>query len=82
VKREPRNPFPEPIPVPNEAEAMRWLNDHWREYPEEWVALDGYCLIAHDSDYRKVSAAAKASGAYLPLITFIEQERENPFVPV
>jgi hypothetical protein len=81
-KKEPLGQRVEPIPVPNEGEAMRWLNDHWREYPEEWVALDGYKLIAHDADFWKVSAAADASGAYLPLITFIERAREHPFVPV
>ena len=81
-KKEPLGKFVEPIPEPDQQGAMRWLNDHWREYPEQWVALDGYRLIAHGTDYHEVSAAAKVDGAYLPLITFIESPPERLFVRV
>jgi ElaB/YqjD/DUF883 family membrane-anchored ribosome-binding protein len=80
-KKEPLGQRLEPIPEPDQQGAMRWLNDYWREYPEQWVALDGYRLIAHSTDYQEVRAAAKADGAYLPLITFIESPPERPFVP-
>lgn len=82
ARKEPLGKFVEPIPAPNQQAAMQWLGAHGHEYEEQWVALDGDRLIAHDSDYWKVSEAAKASGVYLPLITFIEAIPERPFVRV
>ncbi len=79
-KKEPLGKFADPIPVPGEKETMRWLADHWREYPDQWVALDGDRLIAHGVDFQAVDAAAMADGAYLPMVTFIERESERPFV--
>ena len=82
TQKEPLGKFVELIPEPDQQGAMRWLAEHGREYEEQWVALDGDRLIAHDPDYWKVSDAAKASGTYLPLITFIEAPPERPFVRV
>lgn len=81
-KKEPLGKFVDPIPVPDQQPAMQWLADHSHEYPDQWVALDGERLIAHGADYGKVSAAAKASGVYLPMITFVEAPAERPFVRV
>ena len=50
---------------------MKWLAAHAHEYAGQWVALDGDTLIAHDPDHRQVWAAAEASGAYPPLVTFL-----------
>jgi len=61
-----------PIPMPDGKLEMAWLRDHRREYIGQWVALDGNRLIAHGTDHQQVFAAAEADGAYLPLITFIE----------
>jgi Family of unknown function (DUF5678) len=66
-----------PIPAPNSQAAMKWLAEHAREYVEQWVALDGERLIAHGKDSQAVYAAAKADGAYLPLVEFIE-DPDNP----
>ena len=81
-KKEPLGKFVDPIPEPDQQGAMRWIADHWREYPDQWVALDGYRLIAHGEDFKTVDAAAETDGAYLPMVTFIEREPEHPFVNV
>lgn len=81
-KKEPLGKFVKPIPVPDSRPAMRWLSEHGHEYEEQWVALDGDRLIAHNTDYWTVSKAAKDSGVYLPLITFIERPPQRPFVRV
>ncbi|MFN0109574.1 MAG: DUF5678 domain-containing protein [Blastocatellia bacterium] len=81
-KKEPLGKFVDPIPVPDQRPAMQWLSDHSHEYPDQWVALDGDRLIANGTDYKKVSAAAKASGVYLPMITFVESPAKYPFVRV
>lgn len=62
-----------PIPMPNNgAESSRWIAKHRREYAGQWVALDGARLIAHGPNHDEVWAAAEADGAYLPLVTFVE----------
>ncbi len=81
-KKEPLGKFVDPIPVPDQRPAMQWLANHSHEYPDQWVALDGDRLIAHGANYQEVSAAAKASGVYLPMITFVERPAKRPFVRV
>jgi Family of unknown function (DUF5678) len=62
-----------PIPMPNNgAESSRWIAEHRREYAGQWVALDGARLIAHGTNHDEVWAATQADGAYLPLVTFVE----------
>ena len=61
-----------PIPMPDGACERKWLAAHKREYANQWVALDGDRLIAASPNHDEVWAAAEADGAYLPLITFIE----------
>ena len=62
----------EPIHTPDRSREMQWLHDHSREYIGQWVALDGDRLIAHGPDAKAVYAAARADGAYLPLVDSIE----------
>ncbi|MGE0128687.1 MAG: DUF5678 domain-containing protein [Blastocatellales bacterium] len=62
----------QPLPAPNKDREMQWLVDHAREYAGQWVALDGDRLIAHGPDAKEVYAAANADGAYLPLVTQVE----------
>lgn len=62
----------QPLPVPNKDREMQWLLNHAREYAGQWVALDGDRLIAHGADAKEVYAAANADGAYLPLVTQVE----------
>ena len=58
--------------------AMRWIDEHRREYLGQWVCLDGDELIAHGSDARQVYTQAKEKGVRIP---FIEQVREPETSP-
>ena len=69
-------PIPEPDPEPN----LRWMSAHKAEYAGQWVALDGERLIAAGETEREVANAAKADGAYLPLIVYIPHPEEPTFV--
>jgi len=71
-----------PIPTPDPAPSMRWMNEHSHEYCGQWVALDGTRLIAHGANADEVFAAADADGAYLPLVTYIPPADAPPFVGV
>ena len=62
---------PKPMPEGGRR-ALQWVTEHAREYTGQWVALDGDRLIAHSPNHDEVWAAARASGVYLPLITFVE----------
>jgi uncharacterized protein DUF5678 len=73
-----RLPVPEPDPEPN----RRWLAAHKSEYSGKWVALDGDRLIVAGETEREVADAAKADGAYLPLIVYIPSPDEPAFVGV
>jgi hypothetical protein len=73
-----RLPVPEPDPEPN----RQWLVAHKSEYAGKWVALDGDRLIAAGETEKEVADAAKADGAYLPLIVYIPSLDEPVFVGV
>lgn len=73
-----RLPVPEPDPEPN----RRWLAANKSEYAGKWVALDGERLIAAGETEKDVANAAKADGAYLPLIVYIPSPDEPAFVGV
>ena len=64
-----------PIPMPDYKSSLQWLAEHVREYAGQWVALDGKRLNAHGADHQQVSAAARADGAYLPLIELVSDLR-------
>lgn len=69
----------EPIQTPDRTREMRWLKDHGRQYAGQWVALDGDRLIAHGADAKAVFAAAKADGAFMPLVDSVT-DPDRPFV--
>ncbi|NOT60809.1 MAG: hypothetical protein HOP19_11370 [Acidobacteria bacterium] len=69
----------EPIPLPDRTREMQWLKEHARKFIGQWVALDGDRLIAHGPDAKAVYAAARADGAYLPMVDSIE-DPDLPFV--
>ncbi len=73
-----RLPVPEPDPEPN----RRWSAAHKSEYTGKWVALDGDRLIAAGETEKEVANAAKADGAYLPLIVYIPCLDEPAFVRI
>jgi hypothetical protein len=72
--------FVEPIQEPDPEPNRRWMAAHKNEYSGQWVALDGERLIAHGTDANAVFAAARADGAYLPLVTFIPPIDGMPFI--
>jgi len=74
--------FVEPIPMPDPAPSVRWMNGHYHEYRGQWMALDGDRLIAHGPNAAEVFAAAAADGAYLPLVTCIPPADAPPFAGV
>jgi len=68
-----------PKPMPDSTREFQWLAEHAREYAGQWVALDGDRLIAHGPNHNEVWAAAQADGAYLPLVTRVEDPDAPPF---
>lgn len=80
--RHPKEPviYKEPKHNIDPTASMNWLREHRVEYGGQWVALDGSRLIAHGPNAVEVHAAAKADGAYLPLITYIEPADALPFI--
>ncbi len=68
-----------PIPIPDQSGALKWLAENARDYKGQWVALDGERLIAYGTDAREVYAAARADGAYLPLVELVENPDGPPF---
>ncbi len=61
---------PKPWPTGGQF-ALQWVAEHAREYKGQWVALDGNRLIAANTSHDEVWTAAQADGAYLPLVTFV-----------
>jgi Family of unknown function (DUF5678) len=67
---------PEPIPEPDPEPNMRWIKEHGAEYAGRWVALDGDRLIASGRTEGEVASAARADGAYLPLVIYLPRPDE------
>jgi uncharacterized protein (DUF433 family) len=53
----------------------QWLHDHREHYRGQWVALDGYKLISHGEDGKKVFRDAIEAGVQCPFMEYIEVER-------
>jgi len=60
-------------------EEMLWLARHAGEYPGQWVALSGSCLIARGLEAKAVWEAARVAGVERPLVTHLPEENELPF---
>ena len=73
-------PKPLPIPVPEPEPNLRWMKAHRAEYAGRWVALEGDRLIAAGETEGEVANAAKADGAYLPLIVYLPHPEEPTFI--
>jgi predicted DNA-binding antitoxin AbrB/MazE fold protein len=58
---------------------MHWLAQHRREYPGEYVALDGDRLVSHGVDGRAVYRQAQAAGVAHPFMAHIEPADALPF---
>jgi hypothetical protein len=63
------------MPRGHRAEETRWIRDnkHWleREHAGQWIAVQGYALIAVGSDAADVMAKAKGQGVELPLLDVV-----------
>ena len=55
---------------------MRWVKEHGAEYAGRWVALDGDRLIASGQTEGEVAIAARADGAYFPLVIYFPHPDE------
>ncbi len=55
----------------------RWLTEHWKEYLDQYVCLEGEQLISYGPDGRKVFAEAKAAGIRVPFMVRVE----DPTIP-
>jgi uncharacterized protein DUF5678 len=65
------------IPDPDPALNMRWIEEHGAEYAGRWVALDGDRLIVTGQTEGEVASAARADGAYLPLVIYPPRPDES-----
>ncbi|MBO0721382.1 MAG: hypothetical protein J2P41_11205 [Blastocatellia bacterium] len=70
------NAKPGPIPEPDPAPNVAWIKEHGSEYAGLWVALDGDRLIASGNTEGEVATAARADGAYLPLVIYLPHQDE------
>jgi len=68
---------PEPIPEPDPEPSMRWIKERGAEFAGRWVALDGDRLIASGQTEVEVANAARADGAYLPLVIYLPRPDEH-----
>ena len=59
--------------------AMKWIENHRKEYIGQWVALDGDRLISHGLDARQVFTAATAAGMETPFVERVAEEETLPF---
>ncbi len=66
------------LPYIDRSREMVWLAEHWREYPGQWVALDGDRLIAHGDDPIPFKEIARAQGVERPLIAHLQKD-DGPF---
>jgi ElaB/YqjD/DUF883 family membrane-anchored ribosome-binding protein len=60
--------------------AFKWINEHGREYPGQWLALDGDTLLAHGLDLSQVATAARAQNVQFPLLHLVEPPRDHPYI--
>ena len=58
--------------MPDRSRELAWIKKHRQQYADQWVALDGDCLIGHGPTSQEVIAAARQSGAEAPLIIHLE----------
>ena len=76
-----RQPAVRPVPTPGRTREAKWVRDNRSAYADQWVAVEGDCLIAADVDARTVFAAAKAEGLESPFVVHILPEDPLPFAP-
>ncbi len=50
---------------------IQWLKDHQAEYAGQYVALDGYGLVAQGKTFVEVYQAAQKAGVKKPFVTHV-----------
>ncbi|MEP7343169.1 MAG: DUF5678 domain-containing protein [Acidobacteriota bacterium] len=60
----------------------QWIEDHKREYPGQWVALEGDRLVAASPVQQEVYDALKTAGAKRPLIHRISSPDDLPYIGI
>lgn len=65
----------------SESGEAKWLDENWemilRQYGNEWVAVYGHEIVAHDKDFEIVVAqATNTTSGEQPLYAFVEPENE------
>ena len=68
-----------PEPVNERREELQWLAKESGPYAGEWVALDGFRLIAHGEKLATVNSAAKAIGVVEPFFARVPRDSGLPF---
>lgn len=56
--------------------ALKWIDEHKKEYLGQWVCLDGDDLISYGSDAVEVDKEARAKGIKAPFVVEIIEEPE------
>jgi hypothetical protein len=63
------------------AEETRWIRDHgdWlrESHPGEWIAVEGYALVAAGKDLIDVADEAKRQGIEDPLFSIVRRRRRG-----
>ena len=77
LQREPRIRM---VPSRDRRREMKWIKDNRAAYADQWVVVDGDCLIAANADGHKAFAAAKAAGIDVPFLVHVLHEDSLPFV--
>lgn len=60
-------------------EELAWIGAHAKEYPGEWIAVNGSQLVAHGMDLLSVGETARAAGIVRPLFHHVPEENELPW---
>jgi len=54
------------VPSRDRTKEMKWIDENRAAYTDQWVAVEGDCLITAGMDPLKVFATAKAKGIQIP----------------
>jgi uncharacterized protein DUF5678 len=60
------------------AKSLRWLHENRKNYPGQWVALDGDRLIASGPTAKEVYSKAKAKGVVIPFVELVTDQEPMP----
>ena len=66
------------LPYIDRSRETAWIAEHWREFPGEWVLLDGDRLIAHGDNPLPFKEKARAEGIDRPYLVHLP-ENDAPF---